>query len=62
MRLTNRAALIAGGASNVGRSVTEVWLIEDAPVVINNIRRTEFKELSTDMRYEGYLTAEAPKR
>ena len=61
MRIADKVVLNCCGASSIGRSITEAWLVEDAAVVINNIRGTEFNDLRTDMVYEGYFAAEAPK-
>jgi NAD(P)-dependent dehydrogenase (short-subunit alcohol dehydrogenase family) len=44
MRLANKAVLISGGASGIGRSIAEVFLGEGASVVISDINAAMLEE------------------
>jgi len=61
MRLTNKMVLISGGASGIGRSIAEVFLGEEASVVISNIRRTALNDRRTVTVDEGYCATKASK-
>jgi len=61
MRLANKAVLISGGASGIGRSIAEVFLGEEASVVIGNIRRTALNDLRTVAVDKGYCATEVSK-
>lgn len=61
MRIANKVILNCGGAASIGRSITEVWRLEEVSVVISNIRRTAFNDLRTVTVNEGYCATEASK-
>ena len=60
MRTADKVVLDCCGASSIGRSITEAWLVEDA-AVISNFRGTESNDLGTDMVQVGYFAAKAPQ-
>jgi len=61
MRTADKVAINCCGASSIGRSITEAWLVKDAALVIINDRGTESNDLGIDMGYAGYFVAKARK-
>ena len=53
MRLANKAVLISGGASGIGRSIAEVFLGEGASVVISDINAAMLEETVSSLSTLG---------
>lgn len=56
MRLTNKAALVSGGASGIGRAIAEVFLGEGASVVISDINEAMLEEAVASLSSLGPVT------
>lgn len=56
MRLTNKVALVSGGASGIGRAIAEVFLDEGAAVVISDINATLLEETVASLSARGPVT------
>jgi short-subunit dehydrogenase involved in D-alanine esterification of teichoic acids len=61
MRLADKVILGSGGTSGIGRSITGAWLVEEASVLISNIRSTELNDLRTVTFSEGHFATKASK-